>query len=138
LKPGGTITVIEGDHGSCFWHPLTMESKTVWDALIHEQQRLGHDPLIGRTIFPLLRKAGFHVRRVEPRGVYADAGNPSLLDGVVHKIIVPMVETTRSRALDAGLVDESTWQQGIADLNQAGYPPRGTFFYTWFKGEAVK
>jgi len=138
LKPGGMITVIEGDHGSCFWHPQTAESLIVWEALIHEQQRLGHDPLIGRSVFPLLRKAGFHVRRVEPRWVYADAGNPALLDGVVHKIIVPMVETARQRALDSGGVDEATWRKGVADLDQAGYPPLGTFFYTWFKGEAVK
>ena len=138
LKPGGTLTVIEGDHGSCFWHPETPESRVVWDALIREQQRLGHDPLIGRTIFPLLRKADLHVRRVEPRWVYADAGQPALLDGVVHKIIVPMVETARARALQAGAVDEAAWEKGISDLNQAGYPPRGTFFYTWFKGEAVK
>lgn len=138
LKPAGTITVIEGDHGSCFWHPQTAESLAVWNGLIKAQQALGHDPLIGRTLFPLLRKAGFHVRHVAPRWVYADAGNPALLDGVVHKIIVPMVETAKSAVLDAKMLDEATWAKGVADLGQSGYPPQGTFFYTWFKGEAVR
>lgn len=138
LKPGGTITVIEGDHGSCFWHPQTPESLAVWSGLIRAQQALGHDPLIGRTLFPLLRKAGFHVRQVAPRWVYGDAGNPSLLDGVVHKIIVPMVETARAAVLERGEMSEAAWVKGIADLSHSGYPPHGSFFYTWFKGEALK
>ena len=30
LIPTGTITCIEGDHGSCFWHPETSESIAAW------------------------------------------------------------------------------------------------------------
>jgi SAM-dependent methyltransferase len=40
LKTGGTITVIEGDHGSCFWHPETPESIAAWNGLID------HDELV--------------------------------------------------------------------------------------------
>jgi len=86
----------------------------------------------------LLRRAEFRVRYVEPRYIYADAGNPGLLDGMVHKIIVPMTETAREEALRQELMDDATWKKGIGDLERTGYPPEGTFFYTWFKGEAVK
>ena len=41
LKPGGTLILIEGDHGSCFWHPETDGSLRVWNALITVQRQLG-------------------------------------------------------------------------------------------------
>lgn len=138
LKPGGTITVIEGDHGSCFWHPETAESKLVWGCLIRVQKQLGHDPLIGRRVYPLLRSAGFNVRHCDPKWVYGDALNPALLDGMVNRIIVPMVETAREKSLELKLADEATWKKGIADLEKSGVPPGGTFFYTWFKALGVK
>lgn len=138
LKRGGSITVIEGDHGSCFWHPETEESLKVWRSLIAVQGLLGHDPLIGRGLYPLLREAGFEVKDVAPCWVYADGRNAPLLDGVVNKIIVPMVETARERAIELGIVDRPTWQKGIADLERSGRPPDGTFFYTWFKAVGIK
>jgi 2-polyprenyl-3-methyl-5-hydroxy-6-metoxy-1,4-benzoquinol methylase len=137
LKPGGTITVIEGDHGSCFWHPETAESLQVWLALIIAQQQLGHDPLIGRRLYPLLCHSGYRVKEVGPRYVYADASNPSLLDGMVNKIIVPMVESSKNEIFKYKIVDDNIWQKGIHDLTASGNPPNGTFFYTWFKALAI-
>ena len=67
-----------------------------------------------------------------------DAGKPVLLDGVVNKIIVPMVQTARQQSLDMGMIDQATWDRGIAGLERSGVPPEGTFFYTWFKAVAVK
>jgi len=138
LREGGTITVIEGDHGSCFWHPQTAESLAAWQSLITTQSKLNHDPLVGRRLYPLLEQAGFEVDNVSPRWVYADAANPSLLDGMVNRIIVPMVETARERALQLRLMDQPSWDKGIADLRRTGVPPDAAFFYTWFKGSAVK
>ena len=34
LKWGGSITVIEGDHGSCYFHPESEESINAWRCLI--------------------------------------------------------------------------------------------------------
>ena len=138
LRAGGTITVIEGDHGSCFWHPETQESLRAWHSLIEAQAQLGHDPLIGRKLYPLLSRAGFDVKEVSPRWVYADSNNLALMDGVLNKIIVPMTETARQRALELGLIDEVTFDKGLDDLRRSGMPPDGTFFYTWFKAVAVK
>ena len=36
LRKGGTITVIEGDHGSGFWTPETTESRLAWDGVINQ------------------------------------------------------------------------------------------------------
>ena len=138
LKAGGTITAIEGDHGSCFWHPETDESRKAWQAMIRVQQNLGHDPLIGRRLYPLLVQAGFEVKGVVPLWAYADASAPELLDGGINRILAPMMETAEKQALKLGLIDEATWKQGISDMRRASLPPDGSVFYTWFRGTATK
>jgi ubiquinone/menaquinone biosynthesis C-methylase UbiE len=138
LKKGGTITAIEGDHGSALWSPETEESLLVWQCMIKVQQQLGHDPLIGRRLYPLYVKADLTPRYVSPRWIYGDAMTPEFIDEVVNKIMVPMTQTARERSLELGLVDDETWQKGIGDLEQSAVSPGGTFFYTWFKGVAVK
>ncbi len=138
LKKGGSLTIIEGDHGSCFWYPQTQDSLQVWDCLIKAQQQLGHDPLIGRRLSPLLHQSGLDVQTVDPRWVYADALNQALRDGIVNKIIVPMTETARDQSLEMGLIDSDTWGKGIRELEAISVDQEGTFFYTWFKGLAIK
>jgi ubiquinone/menaquinone biosynthesis C-methylase UbiE len=138
LKKGGSITIIEGDHDSCIWNPYTEKSKNVWQAMIKAQQRINHDPLIGRKLYPLLTEAGFKVQMVEPRFVYADSNNIQLLDGVVNKIIVPMVKTTKNMVVGKLIKSEALWQQGINDLEKSAITPCGTFFYSWFKALAYK
>jgi ubiquinone/menaquinone biosynthesis C-methylase UbiE len=138
LKPGGTITVIEGDHEACIWNPSTNASKLTWQAMIKSQQMLGHDPNIGRRLYPILEKAGFSIEFAEPRWIYTDGNNPKLADGMVNKIIVPMVKTAHDFAIKNSLIDEITFQQGIVDLENSAVAPEGTFFYTWFKAVGKK
>lgn len=138
LKTGGSLTAIEGDHGSCFWYPQTSNSLYVWNCLIKAQQDLGHDPLIGRRLSPLLHQSGLQVQSVDPRWVYADRFNPGLRDGMVNKIIVPMTRTARDHSIEMGLINPQTWESGIYDLEKVSASPEGTFFYTWFKGLAIK
>ena len=138
LRPGGTITVIEGDHGAAVWAPATKASQIAWNGLIKTQTDLGHDPLIGRRLFPLLSKAGFSIKSIEPLPIYADGHNPELLADVVNKIIVPMTETAKEAAISTGYTDEATWEKGISDLAATADPSNGSFFYTWFKGVGIK
>ena len=138
LKPDGTITVIEGDHGSCFWQPETAESEKAWNSLIVAQQKLGHDPLIGRRLFPLLSNAGVNIDYVEPRFVYGDNLNPKLLNDMVNKIIVPMVKATKEKVLAEKIISIPDWEKGISDLSAVGKMAQGSFFYTWFKAFGKK
>lgn len=137
LVGGGSLTVIEGDHGSGFWTPETRASRLAWQGLVESQQKLGHDPNIGRRLFPLLREAGFKPEYVSPRPVYADQSDPVLLDGVVNQIITPMVFSAEQQVLEEKLVAESDWKQGLKDISRVASLEAGTFFYTWFKGVAV-
>jgi ubiquinone/menaquinone biosynthesis C-methylase UbiE len=138
LKQSGSITIIEGDHGSCFWSPESIDSVEVWNALINAQTDIGHDPLIGRRLYPLLKQAGFNIEDVSPRYVYADYLNPELLDGVVNSIIVPMVQSAKKQILNSSILENSRWDKGIKELSNVGIDPDGTFFYTWFKALAYK
>jgi SAM-dependent methyltransferase len=135
LKPEGTLTVIEGDHGSTFFHPHSEAARRTIQCLVDIQARLGGDALIGRRLFPLLRHAGFGQVSVSPRFVYADASRPTWVDGFTEKTFIAMVEGVREQALAAGLIDVSAWDTGIADLRAAA-GSAGTFCYTFFKATA--
>lgn len=138
LKTGGTITVIEGDHGSCFWHPQTKSSRRVWQALIEAQDLLGQDGLIGRKLYPLLTKAGYSVREISPKWIYADSSQPILLNDVVNKIIVPMIISSKNQIDETGVLPAEIWKDGISRLAEVGTSKNGTFFYTWFKAQGLK
>ncbi len=138
LKTGGTITVIEGDHGSCFWHPETPESIAAWNGLITAQRNIGHDPNIGRRLTPLLAEAGFELQTCQPAWLYADRLKPALRNGMVDHIIVPMVQSAERQILSDKLVPKEVYEKGIADLSRVDQIEQGTFFYTWFKAVAEK
>ena len=136
LKPTGTITCIEGDHGSCFWYPETPESLAAWNGLITAQLAQGHDPNIGRRLTPLLTEANLYVLSCQPAWLYADRLNPNLRYGMVNQIIVPMVQSAENQILAENLVASDIYTQGIADLARVDQIDSGTFFYTWFKAIA--
>ncbi len=138
LKTGGSVTVIEGDHGSCTFHPGTEEARQAWRCLIEVQARLGGNALIGRGLFQLLSEVGFDAVHVSPRTVDIDAGNPRLMDSFVNRTIIPMVEGVRDRALDWGLMDQATWERGISDLYRVADGDDSTFSYTFYKATGVK
>lgn len=138
LRTGGSLTVIEGDHGSCYFHPETREALLAWRCLIRVQAHLKGNSLIGRQLFPLLNKAHLKKINVSPRIIYADSSKRGLVDGFVRKTIIPMVEGVKKQALELKLIDESSWDKGINDLNKVADSPDGTFCYTFFKGVAIK
>lgn len=137
LRNGGSITVIEGDHGSCYFHPETKEAVKVWECLIKVQKGLNCHPLIGRKLYPLLEEAGFNNVLVDPRVVYIDASKPELVEGFIKNTIIAMVEGIKEQALKTGLVDLETWEKGIRDLHRST-GPTGTFYYNFFKATATK
>ncbi|MCQ1537187.1 methyltransferase domain-containing protein [Methanosarcina sp. KYL-1] len=137
LKPGGTITVVEGDHGSCYFHPEGKNALEAWNCLIKVQAHMKGDSLIGRKLYPLLREAGFEDVIVEPRMVYVDSSKPELVDGFIRKTIIPMVEGVKEEAHELGMTDEKAWEKGIEELHETA-EIGGTFCYTFFKGRGKK
>ncbi|MFG2498337.1 methyltransferase domain-containing protein [Streptomyces sp. NPDC048441] len=132
LRPGGTITVIEGDHGSAFFHPESTYARAAIDCQVQLQADGGGNALVGRQLQPLLAEAGYDDVRVVPRTVYADRTRPELVDGFTRGTFIAMIESVRDDALAAALITEADWDRGIADLRRAA-DDDGTFHYTFFK-----
>jgi SAM-dependent methyltransferase len=137
LKPGGSLTVIEGDHGSAFFHPDSGHARHAIECLVDLQQQAGGDSLIGRRLYPLLVNAGYRDVRVSPRMVYADASRPALADGFTRKTFTAMVEGAGEQSVGQGLIDAASWAAGIKDLHRAAEDD-GTFCYTFFKAVALR
>ena len=137
LKKGGTITVIEGDHGSAFFHPDSRYAQKAIDCLIHLQQEMGGNALIGRQLFPLLTSAGFSDVQVSPRMVYADASHPAIVDGFTKLTFTAMVQGVGDAALRRSMTSKDEWDEGIRDLYRTAEPD-GVFCYTFFKATGKK
>ncbi len=70
--------MIEGDHGSAYFHPESDAADDAIDCLVKLQNG---DAKIGRRLYPLLVESGFPNTLVSPRMVYVDASRPELVDG---------------------------------------------------------
>jgi ubiquinone/menaquinone biosynthesis C-methylase UbiE len=136
LKPGGSITVIEGDHGSTYFHPDSDFARRAVQCLVDLQARAGGNSLIGRTLYPLLTEAGFAVVRVSPRMVYVDSSKPRLVEGFTKRTFTAMVEGVREPAIAGGLASEADFDRGIADLYRTAEVD-GVFCYTFFKAVGI-
>ncbi|HXK59339.1 MAG TPA: methyltransferase domain-containing protein, partial [Acidobacteriota bacterium] len=137
LKTGGSITVIEGDHGSAFFHPDSDAARKAIQCLIDLQREAGGDSLIGRRLYPLLIQNGFRDVTVSPRFVYADASRPEMVEGFTRKTFTAMVEGVGKQAVELGYTDPSEWARGIRDLYRTAEND-GTFCYTFFKAVGRK
>jgi ubiquinone/menaquinone biosynthesis C-methylase UbiE len=137
LRPGGTITVIEGDHGSAYFHPDSAAAREAIRCQVELQRRAGGNAMIGRQVYPLLVEAGFDAVRVSPRMVYVDSSRPDLVDGFTKKTFTAMVEGIRESALGAGIVKPEVFDAGIRALYRTAEAD-GVFCYTFFKAVGEK
>ncbi len=137
LKEGGTITVIEGDHGSTFFHPENPDARWAIGCLVELQQKAGGNALIGRQLYPLVAGAGYTDVRVSPRMVYVDASRPGLVEGFTKLTFTAMVEGVGPEVMKNGLMNQDAWNRGVVALYRTAEPD-GVFCYTFFKATARK
>jgi protein-L-isoaspartate O-methyltransferase len=137
LRPGGTLTVIEGDHGSTSFYPDSAAAHAAIQCLIDLQRYAGGNALIGRQLYPLLVKAGFDSVRISPRLVYGDSSQPELVDGFVRKTFTAMIAGVRESAISQSLIEPAKFDTGVRDLHRTTEAD-GVFCYTFFKGTGVK
>jgi len=117
IKVGGTITVIEGDHGSTYFYPDSEAAQKAIQCQVELQKRTGGNANIGRELYPLLKAAGFSSVNVSPRMVYVDSSSES--------------------SIAAGLIGETTFDEGIRALYRTAEQD-GVFCYTFFKAIGTK
>jgi len=132
LRPGGTITLFEGDHGSVLMYPPSEATSRVIACQVELQRRAGGDALIGRRLHQLLSTAGFYDVQTWPRPMYVDGSRPGLRARVAWSFI-SMIEGVRDQAIDASLIDRESFDEGVDGLRRAIVEATGTFCYTFFK-----
>ena len=132
LRPGGSITVIEGDHGSAYFHPDSPAAHAAIRCQIELQREAGGNALIGRELYPLMVAAGFDAVSVSPRMVYVDSSRPALVDGFTRKTFTAMIEGVREPAIAARLIDPPSFDAGVRALHRTTEAD-GVFCYTFFK-----
>jgi len=137
VRPGGTVTVIEGDHGSAYFHPDSAAAREAIRCQVDLQQAAGGNALIGRQLYPLLRQAGLDAVRVSPRMVYVDGSRPELVDGFTRKTFTAMIEGVRDGAIRGGLLTPDRFDAGIQALYRTAEDD-GVFCYTFFKAVAER
>jgi SAM-dependent methyltransferase len=137
LKDGGTLTVIEGDHGSAYFHPENEDAHRAVQCLVELQRKMGGNALIGRQLYPLVAGAGYADVQVSPRMIYVDASRPALVEGFTKLTFTAMVEGVGPEVLKQGLMSREAWERGIAALYRTAGPD-GIFCYTFFKATSRK
>ena len=137
IKVGGTITVIEGDHGSTYFYPDSETAHRAIQCQVDLQKRTGGNANIGRELYPLLKAAGFGSIQVSPRLVYVDASKPRLVEGFTKNTFIAMIEGVRESAIEFGLIDAKEFDDGIKGLNRTA-EDGGVFCYTFFKAVTTK
>ena len=137
LRPGGTLTVIEGDHGSTLFHPDDPTARAAIRCQVELQREAGGDPDIGRRLHPLLTASNLRSVQVSPRLVYVDASRPELVQGFIRDTFTAMVAGVRDQAIRTGLADAAAFDAGLRALLRTT-EPEGVFCYTFFKAVGVK
>jgi SAM-dependent methyltransferase len=133
LKPGGSLTVVEGDHGSAYFHPRSAAADEAIACLVELQRAAGGDALMGRRMYPLLIAAGLEGVASSARMVYVDGSRPDLIEGFTRRTFTAMIEGVREPAIAAGLISADRFDRGIRDLYRTAELD-GVFCYTFFKG----
>jgi hypothetical protein len=79
------MTVIEGDHGSTYFHPESDYARGAVSCQVQLQASVGGDAMTGRRLYPMMQPAGVTSPCVSPRMVYVDASNPALVEGITRR-----------------------------------------------------
>jgi len=135
LRRGGTLTVIEGDHGSTYFYPDSESARRVIQCLVELQRRNGGNALVGRELYPLLLEAGFSNITVSPRTVYVDSSKSGLTDAFTKRTFIAMIQGVREAAIASNFVNGNEFDRGIKDLYRTTEID-GVFCYTFFKALA--
>ena len=136
IKTGGSITVIEGDHGSAYFHPDSAAARKAIACQVDLQKRAGGNAMIGRELYPILKAAGFSDVSVSPRMVYVDSSRPELVEGFTKKTFTAMIEGVGGAAVEAGIIEQRDFEAGVMDLYRTA-EEGGVFCYTFFKAIGI-
>ena len=111
LKTKGTITIIEGDHGSTYFHPDSEAANKAIQCQVELQKQNGGDANIGRKLYPLLNQSSFKEIKVSPRQVYVDDSNPKWVEGFTKNTFTAMINGVSKEAVSKNLIGKNEFEK---------------------------
>jgi len=129
--------VIEGDHGSAYFHPDSPYARRAFGCLVDLQREMGVSALIGRELYPLVTGDGYRDVRVSARMVSADANRQDLVLGFTRLTFTAMIEGFGEGAVGKGVMSREDREQGMRDLSRTA-EPAGVFCLHLFQGNGKK
>lgn len=134
MKPNGTITIIEGDHGSTLFYPENIYSKKLVKSQVELQEKRGGNANIGRELYCLLEKSGYRNVDVSPRQIYVDNSKPKLVEGFIKNTFTAMIQGMSTEIISEGILSKEELEMGINGLLRTTEKD-GMFSYTFFKAK---
>lgn len=137
LRFGGRICLQENDISLVRHDPATPAFYKVWTAFARLQTQLGGDALIGRTLFRLLREAGFGgdvVLSTCPEVYWF--GQPGFGPWLVN--LIGNIRSGQTGLIEHGLVTLDEVNLAIGELEALIANSHGSTWFYWNRGVAIK
>jgi SAM-dependent methyltransferase len=134
VRPGGRIVLEDDDHDILRLWPEPAGFSALWTAYVRTYDRLGNDPFVGRRLLSLLHVAGARPER-NTLLFWGAAGGTPRFDTLVTNLIHILLQS-RELAIQAGLLDQTTFDEAIAALRVWAQRPDAAFWYavSWAEG----
>jgi SAM-dependent methyltransferase len=134
VRPGGRIVLEDDCHDVLRLWPEPPGFGPLWTAYMRTYDRLGNDALIGHRLVALLHEAGASPRRNTWIFFGSCSGHPTF--GHYVENMIGLLEGARSICLDAGFIERSRFQDGIAALRAWKHRPDAAFWLavSWAEG----
>ena len=136
VRPGGRVVLLDDDHELLRLWPDCPEADRVWTIYWRRYRARGLDPLIGRWMPDLLRRAGARPTRITTVFYGATRGLP-LFDPVVENLIGVLAGAADE--LDAaGVLPRAEMDEAITVLNEWRRGDGATVWYSLPLAEGVR
>ncbi len=136
LKPGGRFCTQENNILiNAFW-PDCPTFNFVWEQFAVLQTQLGGDALIGKKLFPLLKRAGFERVELSLHPEVHWAGTEYYTLWVEN--LIGVAETGRSEMVARRLATNAQCDIAFAELRELVANPEGTALFYWNRAKGWK
>ena len=134
VRPGGQVVLADDDHEAMRVWPEAPGFVELWSRYIRLQDRLGHDPLVGRRLVSLLRRAGAVPSRCTLVFYGGCAGSPRFADYVEN--LVGVLDGIRDRLLAHDLYDARSFARVVDSVREWAQRDDATLWYSisWAEG----
>jgi hypothetical protein len=136
LKPGGRVLVQENNILVNVFYPECALFDALWRRFATLQEKLGGDALIGKKLFPLLKRAGFEEINLSIQPEIHYSGRPSFRPWIENQI--GNIEGAAAELEAHGLATTEEISLAIDEARALLERDDGCAFFYWNRASGVK